>query len=29
MENILVLDAKNYDPSLSEIKRIAVRAIIL
>lgn len=28
METILVLDAKNYDPSLSEIKRIAVRAII-
>lgn len=28
MENILILDAKNYDDSLPEIKRIAVRAII-
>lgn len=28
MENILILDAKNYDDSLPEIKRIPVRAII-
>lgn len=28
MKKLLVMDAKNYDPSLKEIKRVAVRGII-
>lgn len=29
MERLLTLDAKNYDPTLPELKRVAVRGIIL